>query len=266
MTDITNPETVGGLRASSSPKIGASPELYPYQKEAVEWLVQRKYALLALSMRLGKTPVAIHAADRINAQRILVLCPAVARTNWSREFAKFSSRARSISVFLSGDQAKSKPSTDILILSYDLTQSKEISSGLRARRYDVLILDESHYLKSPDAARTKAVLSATGLVHLASRVWCLTGTPAPNHSAELWTTLRVFGRYSKGYDAFVSEFCETRATPYGVKIIGNKNVAQLRELLNPIMLRRTKAQVRPDLPQATYTDVVVEARSEEHTS
>ena len=234
-------------------------KLYPYQEEGAEWLASRKYGLLADEMRLGKTPQAIVAADRINAQRILVPCPAVASTNWSREFAKFSSRTRSISVFLSGSQAKTVPDADILICSYDLTQNRDIASRLRARRYDVLILDESHYLKSPDAARTKAVLGLTGLVHLASRVWCLTGTPAPNHSAELWTTLRVFGRYSKGYDAFVSEFCETRATPYGVKIIGNKNVAQLRELLNPIMLRRTKAQVRPDLPQATYTDVVVEA-------
>jgi SNF2 family DNA or RNA helicase len=122
-------------------------------------------------------------------------------------------------------------------------------------------LDEVHYLKSTEADRAHFVLGKRangGLVHTADRVWCLSATPAPNHAAELWILLRVFGATSLSYEAFEKKFCEGRNTPYGFKPTGTKNVDELRALLAPIMLRRTKKEVRPDLPTATFSDVVVE--------
>ena len=232
--------------------------LYPYQVEGAKWLASKKYALLADEMRLGKTPIAIRAADLIDAKPILVLCPAIARINWSREFAKFSRRTLSSFVHLTGRKPSISPSFDIAICSYDLLQSSAVLSHLRARRYALIILDESHYLKTPSAARTKAILSRTGLVHQADRVWCLTGTPAPNNASELWTTLYVFRQTELGYSGFLREFCTGYESPYGFRITGNKNVSKLREILKPIMLRRTKEQVRPDLPRAQYSEYVVQ--------
>lgn len=232
--------------------------LVPYQIEGAKWLAKKKVALLADEMRLGKTPQAIVAADMLGAVPILVLCPAVARTNWSREFVKFSSRSLSAAVLLSGKQIETAREAGLVVCSYDLLQNNAIFALLRSRRWQIVILDEAHYLKSIDAKRALRVLGVDGICGNAGRVWALTGTPAPNHAAELYVLLRTFGVTRLSYDAFVAEFCTGFNTPYGYKITGTKNAHKLRELLKPIMLRRTKKEVRPDLPTARYSDVIVE--------
>lgn len=209
-------------------------------------------------MRLGKTPQAIHACDLIDARPILVLCPAIARINWSREFAKFSSRALRSTVLLPGRLKKTDICADVVICSYDLLRTSKLFSSITVSTWDTLVLDESHYLKSPSAARTKHVLSRSGIIHRSKRIWMLSGTPAPNNASDLWTMLRVFGVTKLDYDAFVREFCTGYEGPYGFRITGHKNVPKLREMLKPIMLRRTKEQVRPDLPRARYSEYVVQ--------
>lgn len=69
-------------------------KLFEYQKIGVDWLRTRKAALLADEMGLGKSAQTIAAADALSLKRVLVVCPAVARVNWEREFLKFSSLKR----------------------------------------------------------------------------------------------------------------------------------------------------------------------------
>ena len=221
-------------------------------------MANRKLGLLADEMRLGKTPQAIAAADKISASPILVLCPAIVRMNWLREFAKFSSRSLSAAVLLAGNQIEPARGADLVVCSYDLLQNNKVFALLRSRRWQLVILDEAHYLKSTDATRAARAWGRSGLVHSSTRTWALTGTPAPNHAAEMWIMLRVFGAPVGTHEAFVAEFCTGFNTPYGYKITGTKNADKLKELLKPIMLRRTKKEVRPDLPTARYSDVVVE--------
>jgi SWI/SNF-related matrix-associated actin-dependent regulator 1 of chromatin subfamily A len=209
-------------------------------------------------MRLGKTPQVIRVTDRLNALPILILCPAIARLNWSREFAKFSSRSLSITTLLSARQKNEILGADVVICSYDLTLNTGIRLILLQRQWSVLVLDEVHYLKSIEAKRTSLVFGKGGIVHKADRVYVLSATPAPNHAAELYPLLRVFGAYSGSLDSFVKKFCTGHNTPYGFKITGTKNVDELKALLAPIMLRRTKKEVRPDLPTAQFSDIVVE--------
>lgn len=231
--------------------------LLPYQEIGAKFLAERKGALLADAMRLGKSAQAIVAADTVKAASILVLCPAIARVNWAREFDKFSPRSRVCDVILSGKQALN-PEAHATICSYDLLQNGALFAVLHSRKWDVLILDEAHYLKSITADRSKLVLGKDGLVHRAKHIWALTGTPAPNHAAELYPLLRVLGGYSGAFDAFVSKFCTGKNTPYGFRINGTKNEDELKALLAPVMLRRTKAEVRPELPKTQYSDIVVE--------
>lgn len=233
--------------------------LYPYQQEGAKWLTQRRYGLLADEMRLGKTPQVIAAADALDAKPILILCPAIARINWSREFVKFSSRSLNICTLLTARNKSETDLADVVICSYDLILNTGVRSTLLQRQWSTLVLDEVHYLKSTEAKRTANILGRTGLVHCANYVWSLSATPAPNHAAEMYPLLRVFGAYGKSYDNFVKEFCIGFNTPYGFKITGTKNADKLREMLAPIMLRRIKAQVRPDLPAVTFSDVVVES-------
>lgn len=232
-----------------------TPTLFPYQKTGAHWLATKRHALLADEMRVGKAVQAVVASDIIRAERILVVCPAVARINWSREYGKFSSRSQPVNVLLSSKDAVSP--SGVNIVSYDLLPMMKFPGP-----YDLLILDESHYLKNPTARRTKAVYGARGLIHSARRTWCLTGTPAPNNAAELWLMLYVFGVYQGGYEAFVYEFCTGFNSIYGFQITGIKNVTKLKSLLSGFVLRRRMKDVRPELPPIEFSDYVINGKIE----
>lgn len=226
-------------------------ELLPYQKTGAEWLTTKKRALLADEMRLGKTIQAIAACDAIDAQRILVVCPAVARPNWVHEFKKWSKRTLDCWT-LPQDHSFLPRGTCIGICSYDYL-TRNGNSSINGEPLDILILDEAHYCKNPSAKRTSAAYSVP-----ARRVWCLTGTPAPKNAIELWPMMHAFGIYRDGYDAFARQFCQMRDTSFGVQFTGHKNVSELRDLLSTFMLRRKIADVMPELPPIRFSTIVVD--------
>ena len=228
-------------------------DLYPYQEDGSSFLASKKHALLADEMGLGKSCQAISACDQINAKRVLVLCPAVARLNWDREFTRFSQIERESHVVMN---SKGSIIGDLVICSYDLASRKPILDQLTREEIDVLILDESHFLKNRQAKRTKIVYSK--LLPLAKRVFCLSGTPAPNDPSELWTMLNAFGVYRKRYWDFVREYCTGFQDNFGFKITGGKNIPHLKQAIQPIMLRRKKEEVLKDLPPIRYSEIVVE--------
>jgi SWI/SNF-related matrix-associated actin-dependent regulator 1 of chromatin subfamily A len=235
------------------------PTPFPYQVKDAEWLASKRHALLASEMRTGKTVSTVLACDLLDAQRILVICPAVARINWLREFGKFSTRSLPRIALFSSNEAPT--SRGVNVTSYDLVGGYETQHLLgdtdAFTNLDVLVLDESQYLKSADAQRSQIILGRGGLVHRARHVWALSGTPAPNHYAELWPLLYVFGVYKGSYDEFVREFCTGFRGPYGFQITGSKNTMKLRELLSKVMLRRTMKEVRPEMPSIEFDDFVV---------
>ena len=235
------------------------PQLLPHQIKGAEWLASKRHALLADEMRVGKAVQTVVACDLLDAQRILVICPAVARINWLREFGKFSTRFLPMTALLSSTDCAL--SSGINVVSYDLACGYETQHLLgdtdAFTNLDVLVLDESHYLKSADAQRSQIILGRGGLVHRARHVWALSGTPAPNHYAELWPLLRVFGVYKGSYDEFVREFCTGFRGPYGFQITGSKNTMKLRELLSKVMLRRTMKEVRPEMPSIEFDEFVI---------
>jgi SNF2 family DNA or RNA helicase len=227
-------------------------QLFPYQVEGAKWLAGRKCALLADEMGLGKSAQAITAADLIKALRILVICPAIARVNWQREFERFSKIPREFTII--NKRLKKWPLTSV-ICSYDLASSVEDS-----KEFDLMILDEAHYLKNKDAKRTKAILGKTGLVRKARATWALTGTPAPNHPGELWPLLFTFGAIKSPYFNFVEEFCDVFESNYGLQIVGAKrsSINKLKSILAPHLLRRRKEEVMKELPPIHFQDLVVE--------
>ena len=233
------------------------PELYDFQKEGAQWLTERKVALLADEMGLGKTAQAITACDLLDARRVLVLCPAIARVNWMREWSRFSKRSLSCTVYLKTADARTSSRSDVTICSYDLASGTELSSALSAESWDVCVLDESHYLKNRRAKRTQAVLGR--IFGQCTAVWALSGTPAPNNSAELWPLLHAFGVYPQDYWSFVRRYCVFRTTPFGVQITGGRNIPELKRLIAPILLRRRKEAVLTQLPKILFTNVAIEA-------
>lgn len=209
-------------------------------------------------MGIGKSAQAIHACDLVNAKSILVICRAVARANWGREFEKFQEVPKRTCHIVYGRDDATYSGDGIVICGYEgLPDLLDNYLG----NFDCVIIDESHYIKEPTADRTRAVLGKTGAIHRGKKTYLLTGTPTPNHAGELWTTLYTLGCTRAGYEQFIEEFCTSRHTGYGRQITGTNTeptqIAKLRELLRPICLRRTKEDVNLQLPPVTYSDVIV---------
>lgn len=232
------------------------PDLYPYQREGADWLTENPRAYLAWEQGLGKTATALRAAAEVNARNIVVICPAVARINWQREAALWAPEIESVLTF-----------------SYDEI-SRNGPDRVPAGKIDVLILDEAHYLKERTSARTKHILgtcrTTPRLIDRADIVWCLSGTPTPNHAGEIWpvawalfpkdvTTVPEAG----GYPTFLRHYCYTRETKYGTQVSGHRRdrLMTLREKLKPYVNRLKKVQVLDDLPDLEVGVVPVEAEA-----
>jgi SWI/SNF-related matrix-associated actin-dependent regulator 1 of chromatin subfamily A len=249
---------------------------FPFQALAIDWLASRRAAILALEMGLGKTGVAIRAADQLGLRRILVICPAVAITNWQREFALWQLVGRTVGGV---HNSKDRPNTDVVIVNYDKISRNSVADLIN-RKWDLIILDEAHACKNQVASRTKCIYGKLnsplgdprrdGLVNRARYVWLLTATPIPNHLGEIWTHVRALapqllpigpnGRPAN-YWSFIERYCECRDTPFGIQVLGNKKsmLPEVRLMLQPFVLRVKKTEVLPDLPPIRFVTTIIEA-------
>lgn len=206
----------------------------PYQIAGRDFLASHRHALLADEMRVGKTPQAILAAHRLGAGTMLVTCPAIAVKHWEREVERW---------------WPSGPLPHLAVWSYDKARMKW-EDGLRGA-VDVFVPDEAHFARNPAAKRTKMVYGKTGFASKAGAVWPLSGTPAPKHAAELWPMMRAFGVTKLDYAAFVSRYCRVNADgqPIGTKV---GMIGELKALLATFMLRRTRKEVAPEMPDIAF--------------
>ena len=229
---------------------------YDFQEHAISWIKKQRTGLLALDMGLGKSMVAILAAQEVNAIKILVICPASVKYGWAKEIDKWT---RESSKVIEGrkDRLENQKWT---IINYDLLISKPILMQLIRTKWNVLILDELHYLKNNAAKRTKAVYYPKGIASCADRVWGLTGTPVLNRPIELFSHLkalcpeRLAPKYLSRYD-FAQRFCDARETKWGWDESGSSNLAELSKILDGFMLRRLKKDVLKELPDKTYQTI-----------
>lgn len=232
--------------------------LLPHQHVAAEFLAARKSALLADGMRVGKTPAAIGGADLIGARDVLWLTRGAARPDHARAWERFQTIDRPVNVLESRLQ---RPAPGVTICSYDLAAGPLLEP--LTRKYDLVVLDESHRCKSRDAKRTKAVygekIDGTGLIGCAPVGWHLSGTPAPNHPGELWPMLHaampeaIPQKHKPApmrYWSFVDRFCTTKENYLGhIEIAGGKNLKILKQMLEPYVLRRKLEDVMADVPR-----------------
>lgn len=235
---------------------------FPFQIDGYKFLTNTPFALLADEMGLGKSGQVVLAAEALNLSKLLVIGPAISRFNWEREFQKFNAYTERNYIVVSdgGVEIPSSNENTCIVISYDLAFGKCFEQ-LSKLHFDVIVVDEAHFLKSLKAKRsTKFFGNPNGLIRRTDRCWALSGTPAPNHVGELWLLLYTFGATTLSYSRFVSRYCTGYEGGYGWIITGNKveMFPEIRAMLAPIMLRRKVEDVMKQLPPITYEDVLVE--------
>lgn len=222
-------------------------ELYPFQKQGVEFLERTNgRALIADEMGLGKTVQAlawlhIHPENR----PAIIVVPASLKLNWKKEAERWLNNPK-IEVLQGSNTRKLKG--DIIIINYDILHNW--LDPLREIDPKVLITDECHYYKSNKAKRTKAVkLLAKAVDHFIA----LSGTPIVNKPIEAYNALRLINYdLFKNFRHFADRYCNPKWNGFGVSYDGASNTQELHDLLkSTVMIRRLKKDVLPELPEKT---------------
>ncbi len=258
LLEAVNNEPCAAVETAEPPPLppGLQAALRPYQKEGYRWLAERAAmglgALLADDMGLGKTvqvlALLLHAAGQEGAGASLVIAPVSLLGNWKEEVARF---APSLQVITCDpkkpDCLKGLGATSLVLASYGqvVTRRKEFA----AHAWNVVALDEAQAIKNPDSQRAGSVCTLRARVRL-----CLTGTPVENSLLDLWSQMRFLNPGLLGARAaFLRRFRNG----------GVEEMALLRRLLSPLVLRRSKSQVLTQLPPLTETVEWVEFSREE---
>jgi hypothetical protein len=269
-----------GLAANADLPLALLPDtiLREHQLKGVGWL-QHQYALspdvtsgclLADDMGLGKTLqlltfIAWCIQKEPEGSPILIVAPVSLLDNWEREMRNFlHPRIADDVLRLYGRammEARMRPSDipaplcangirnllrfgwrqnrRIVLTTYETLRDQEFSLG--RQEWAVVICDEAQKIKNP-AAR---VTQATKALKARFRIAC-TGTPVENSLTDLWC---LYDWVQPGLLGSLSEFSKKFRRPIEAEVSGSEEaLAELRLLIEPQLLRRTKADVAKDLP------------------
>ena len=221
-------------------------KLYPYQREGALFAAQAGRALIADDMGLGKTIQAIAAAEimarEFGIEGALIVCPASLKYQWQQEIEKFCGRSALVLEGLApvrrdlyGAEAFFK------IVNYELVyRDLDVIADLAP---DLVILDEAQRIKNwqtRTAQNVKRIESDYALV--------LTGTPLENRLEELHSIVEFVDRHRLGP---LFRFLDGHqiVEPGTSKVVGYRNLKAIGESLSPILVRRTKSEVLPQLPE-----------------
>lgn len=254
------------MQATETPviQLPGGQTLYPFQVDCLRYLAkQRGRALIADEMGLGKTAEAIAWLWLQPRLRPVVICvPASIKIQWRRELARWLDIDPDCITVMQG-RRRSAVETDLSILNYDILKPR--MPDLEALSPKCVIFDESHFIKSSAAARSKAAFSLSTLPSVSS-VLALTGTPILNRPAELWHQLRCINQnLFPNFYTFGNRYCNPQRRTYFIKgsggegqspkqrtstdYTGASHMDELDQVLRErVMIRRRKEDVLTDLP------------------
>jgi SWI/SNF-related matrix-associated actin-dependent regulator 1 of chromatin subfamily A len=233
-----------------------------HQKEAIQKLVENKKFILADDLGLGKTTSTIIASLESKSNKILIVCPASLKINWKREIENYTDR----SVFIC-EGKNYEDNHDFIIMNYDIVKNfhdskdKENSKIIKTN-FDLVILDEAHFIKNPQAIRTKLL---NDIIKNIDRAWLLTGTPMTSRPIDYYNLLNlVENPVANNWMAYVVRYCagyQFRAGNRKVwNVMGASNLDELRERTGNSILRRLKDNVL-DLPEKIISPIYLDLRS-----
>jgi len=236
-----------------------------HQKESIQKLVENKKFILADDMGLGKTTSTIIAALETGAKKILVVCPATLKINWKREIENYTDR----SIFIAESKSFSTEH-DFVIINYDIIKNfhdikDKKNSKIIDANFDLVIVDEAHYIKNAQAQRTKLI---NHFVKDIDRLWLLTGTPMTSRPIDYYNLLSLTDSpVAKNWVAYVIRYCNGFQFNAGSRkvwnVMGASNLEELRDRTQNTILRRLKENVL-DLPEKIITPIFLTLKSKNY--
>ena len=233
--------------------------LRDYQKDGVRWLYTLYKCdlggILADEMGLGKSLQTICFIKQVILEKpeakIMIVCPTSLVYNWKKEFDKFGSELKYVTVH----DSKSKrlevindfDKYNIFITSYGLIRND--NDEYEDKNFDVCIIDEAQAIKNYQAGMTREIRKIEALTKIA-----LTGTPLKNSVMELWS---IFDFIMPGYLGGVKKFRDN----YGIHDVDGESLTRLEDLnylIKPFILRRKKNDVITDLPDKIENNIYLD--------
>ena len=236
------------------PKINDLPKgllksLYRFQKQGIIFGIKKfSRLLIADEMGVGKTVQAIGLSSLYQKDwPVLVICPSSLKFAWRDEVTQWLSEIldkNEIQV-IKHSKNEFKENIKYYIISYDL--SVRMIDKIIEKKFQYIIADEAHYLKSRTAKRTMCL---TPVLQRAKRIVLLTGTPILAKPMEIFPLLHILRPDKfKGFKEFGSRYCDPKILRFGVvDWSGSANSRELYSILNRIMIRRLKKDVLSQLP------------------
>lgn len=236
--------------------------LYPYQKEGVEFSVFKKGVIIADEMGLGKTLQSITTAilkkEIFDFKKTLVICPASVKHQWKNEILKFSNEAATV---IEGNpevraNGYATNSDFFHIVNYE-TVLRDLTE-INKSRYDFVILDEAQKIKNYE---TKTAIAIKSIYKKHALV--ITGTPLENKLLDIYSIVQFLDQkilapqweFSYQHCIFDSE--------YKNKIHGYYNLRSLKKRLSSILIRREKRDVFDQLPNVIQKNIYVKLSDEQ---
>lgn len=251
--------------------------LYPFQRAGAQFLAVAGRALIADEMGLGKSAQAIAAMELIgdDAYPALIVCPNSMKFSWEDEFKRWApNRAVAVAYGDAGKKRKAikavaEGDADAVVINWEslrtftrvgrygsmtLTEADRKEKELNAIPWGTVVADEAHKAKDPHTKQARALWYVGDQ---ARHRFALTGTPVANSPEDLWSIMRFVAvdEYPRK-TAFVDRYGLLSWSPYAtLQCIGLRaeNRDEFFKILDPRMIRRTKAAVLPELPEKTYT-------------
>lgn len=252
--------------------------LFDFQKVALLASLNNRAYCLFMEQRTGKTPVVVNriclegarkrAGKLLGAEqgmyRALVLVPQQVRINWEREFERFATVPGKTSILRGGKITKIRALIDGIrseddcawsacILSLDSVGS--IWEALKRIKWDLVVIDESHRIKSNRTNRYKNAIKIDESKTRAKEI--LTATPVANVIFDLWSQLEWLGKGLSGFSTFENFRAfhgkwKNADDGSGRVLAGFKNIPLLQERLARMAFIITRKEARADLPEKVY--------------
>ncbi|XP_052755113.1 SWI/SNF-related matrix-associated actin-dependent regulator of chromatin subfamily A-like protein 1 [Galleria mellonella] len=236
-------------------------KLMPFQEEGVRFGISRRgRCMIADDMGLGKTFQALAIASYYRHDwPLLIVTTSSMRDTWQTKIHELlpSVPLTNIATLTTSKDAQlvADKHTEVVIVSYKITGMH--TDLLKSKNFGVVIIDESHYLKSHKARCTAAL---GGISRRCGRAVLLSGTPALSRPAELYTQLALlqpglFGSYTE----YGKRYCAGKQTNFGWDMSGQSNSIELQIILQKkFLIRRTKDQVLTKLEEKTRETVLLD--------